>query len=131
MKFKILVLSDTLERSRRLLSQFCNRDNIDYAEYCSSDPYLEALRFGKLKLKDGTLLVARSVSQNTDRLRALKFDQVFTDLSKRDIPAELLALIELELSRSEVPPEFQWQYLCPDYMLCYKCNCCKQNVPTV
>lgn len=127
MKFKILVLSDTLERSRRLLGQFVIRENVDYSQYPHSDPLLETQRFGKLTLRDGTLMVARSVSQHLDRFKALQFDQVFYDVDLETIPTELIAHIELELMRSPIPHEFQWTRLCPDYLMCFKCTCCKQH----
>lgn len=121
MKFRILVLSENLERSKRLLSQFyrCNQ-----VPFNLRDQIYREMREGRLTLSDGTILYARSVSQRPDRFKAFCFNQVFTDLSPRDIPEELHAHIELELVKSEIPKEFQWTYLDPDWSGCHKCHCC-------
>ena len=122
MKFRILVLSENLERSKRLLSQFygCNPVEFDKREQI----YQEMYRKGRLHLQDGTILYVRSVSQRPDRFRALCFNQVFTDLDPRDIPTDLRVHIELELMKSEIPSEFQWTYLDPDWYGCRACHCC-------
>lgn len=124
MKFRILVLSENLDRSRRLLDQFFRCNDIDRREY--DQVYLEMHREGRLRLLDGTVLYARSVSQRTDRFRALRFNQVFTDLDPEDIPEDLRAHIEFELTKSEIPREFQWTQLCPDFYGCHVCPCCKE-----
>lgn len=116
MKFKILVLSETLERSKRLLNQFYTCNQVPFSR--RDQIYQEMNREGRLTLSDGTILYARSISQRPDRFRAICFNQVFTDLDFRDIPEELRIHIDLDLMKSEIPEEFQWTYLDPEWFWC-------------
>lgn len=88
-----------------------NREYVTYESFFS-------INRGKVTMTDGTVLIRKGLSSSFQFKRDISgyhFDQVFTDIDKSSLPADIQDILNHEMAFTEVPEEFQWVLLEEDY----------------